>query len=82
MCAAKVEDYYKARAKERQGTRTDIMDNCPGSATARDEAGATFGVSGKNVDRASHFWTLCPQVTHPQKPAKIHPSFQARFLAP
>jgi len=33
MCAAKAEEYYKARAKERQGTRTDldanIVANCP-----------------------------------------------------
>jgi len=50
-----------ARAKERQkaagGDKTEgaLMDNCPGAlSTARDEAGATFGVSGKNVDRASH----------------------------
>ena len=58
MCAARAEDYYKARAKERmkRGTKADPVANCPqgSNGKARDEAGAAFGVSGKNVDRASH----------------------------
>ena len=40
-------------AKERQGTRTDIVDNCPqgDGKKSRDIAAEKFGISGKTLDR-------------------------------
>lgn len=55
MVAARVREIFDERAKRRQGTRTDIPETLPGSkpVDARDEAGAAFGVSGKQVDKAT-----------------------------
>lgn len=55
MCAARARELYEQQAKERQGKRTDIQDNCPESpkGQARDAAGKAFSVSGRSVDRAS-----------------------------
>ena len=51
----KCEDSVRAKAKERQGARTDITDipeKFPGSADSRDELGMMAGVSGKTYEHA------------------------------
>lgn len=52
MVGGRIKEYEAARAKERQGTRTDIPDNLPESepGDARDKAGQAVNVSGKSVD--------------------------------
>jgi hypothetical protein len=57
MVAARLLDYHRGKAKERQktGKKPDLKDNCPeGTGQSRDKAGeAVGGVSGKSVDRAA-----------------------------
>jgi hypothetical protein len=55
MIAARHREWHDKRAKERQGRRTDLQDNLPGSETgqSRDKAGQQFQVSGKTVDHAT-----------------------------
>lgn len=56
MCAAKVKEYYAKQAKERMKRKPNsAMENLPqqNGETARDAAGKAFGVSGKQVDKAS-----------------------------
>jgi hypothetical protein len=58
MIAARVRELYEQQAKERQGRRTDLVENLPPGAQAqygkaRDQAGEVLGVSGKSVDHAS-----------------------------
>lgn len=44
---------HAAKAKERQGARTDIMQTFAegSSGTARDKAGEAFGTSGKQAEK-------------------------------
>ena len=54
---------YKAKAKERQGTRTDIKEKFPESyKQSRDEAGADFNVSGKYVQQAENIKDESPEI--------------------
>jgi len=55
LSAARAREFFDERAKKRQGTRTDIPETLPEGSPgdARDEAGEAFGVSGKQVDKAS-----------------------------
>ena len=55
MVAGRMKESYAREAKERQGTRTDLVAKVPPSdnGKARDKAGEAVGVSGKTVDQAS-----------------------------
>ena len=56
MIGARLKEHYAEEAKERQGTKTDILENlpeCSSAGDARDKAGAVVNVSGRSVDHAS-----------------------------
>ena len=58
MAAARARGVYEQQAKERQGDRTDMVENLPPSSQpeygkTRDQVGKALGVSGKSVDHAS-----------------------------
>jgi len=55
IIGARLKEYYAKDANERQGSRTDIVENLPecSAGTARDKAGDVVGVSGRSVDDAS-----------------------------
>lgn len=54
MTAAEMKSDFEKKAKERQGTRTDIQENFPGSCwgQSRDKVGSLCGVSGRSVNKA------------------------------
>ena len=56
--------FYASEAKERQGTRTDIVEIVPPSerGKARDKAGEKFGVSGKYVSDAIAIRDVDPEL--------------------
>lgn len=81
MAAAKARDLFDARAKERQGKRTDLMDNCPECSTSRDEAGKAFRVSGKQVDRATKVIEAgCKRLVELVDANKVKVSLAERFV--
>ncbi|WLD13116.1 hypothetical protein [Planctellipticum variicoloris] len=51
MIAARIREIYDRQAKERQGSRTDIVANLPQCDTgkARDKAGEAVGVGGSRI---------------------------------
>ncbi len=55
MIGDKARAWHEERAKERQGTRTDIKETLPESSKgqARDAAGKAVGVSGRTMDKAT-----------------------------
>ena len=59
MVGARLRKVFDDEAKERQGTRTDIVENLPQSSKgrSRDKAGEAVAVSGKSVDAATKVLT-------------------------
>lgn len=65
--------FYEEQAKERQGTRTDIVELIPQSdiGTARDKLGETFGVSGRYIDKAKKLSEKRPEILNDVREGKV-----------
>jgi protein gp37 len=61
--ALKLKDAIAKKARDRQGTRTDIVEIFPPSDTGktRDEIGSLAGVSGKTVDKVEYIQEHAPE---------------------
>ena len=78
-----IKAYEAERAKERQGTRTDIVENFPqgDAGKARDKAGEAVGVAGKTIDKAEKIAEAAPDVFERMKQGQYGSVETARKVA-